>query len=156
MNGIKAFFANNWHSLLAVGILALVVYVIYRSGKKAGSGNYQVINDQGNIVTPTAEQQQTALNVATRIHDDLNSGSFFGLNFFSGTEFGLNNVTRDLSAYQEFATMGDALFAYTAQVYKHNYGTSIFADITAENSLSDGEGTPKYLILKKANTLNLS
>lgn len=152
MNKLKVFLANNWHTLLAVIALVVVVYLIYRSGKKAGSGNYTVIDDQGHITAPTAEQTQIALSIATRIHDDLSSGYAFGFNFFS-------SIGRDTDAYTIFAGMSDAMFAYTAQVYHDHFGTSIISDIKDESSLATGgigsSQSPKDLILEKANRLNI-
>jgi hypothetical protein len=137
---------------IGVAILAFVIWLIYYAGKKQGTGNVTVTDDQGNIVNPTPAQQQQANTIATRIHTDLNSGWLGGYNIWG-------NIGRDTQAYQEFAGMSDAMFSFTAQTYKTLFGSSIIADITAETSLPNdntlGTKTPKYLILEKANRLNI-
>lgn len=152
MNKVKQFFVNNWPALLSVLALLVVVYLIYYAGKKTGTGNTTVVDDQGNIVAPTAAQTAQAENIATRIRTDLNSGTFFGYNVWG-------NVGRDTAAYAEFANMSDSLFAFTAQTYRTKYGTSIIADIRDESSLPTGgigaSTSPKDLILQKADRLQI-
>lgn len=153
MDKLKALFVNYWPALLSVLLLAVVVYIIYRAGKKDGTGNYTVVDDQGNIVNPTPVQNQTAESIATRIHTDLNSGVFFGYNV-------LGSVGRDDEAYAILANMSDSLFALTADAYHRLYVTSLVADIKAETSLPTGgigtSSTPKDQILAKAARLNIN
>lgn len=153
MNGIKTFFSTNWQTLLAVLLLVLVVYLIYRSGKTAGTNNVSVVDDQGNPVNATPAQQAEAAQIAKRIYDDLNSGAIAGYNFFS-------SLGRDTEAYELFANMSDTMFAFTAQFYRAVYNSSIIEDIRNESSLATGgigsSQSPKDIILAKAQRLNLA
>lgn len=153
MQAIKTFFANNWTSLLAVLLLLVVVYLIYKAGQKKGSGNYTVIDDQGTVVAPTAAQTQLAETVATRIHNDINSGWVGGFNL-------LGSIGRDDEAYIQFANMSDTMFAYTATTYARLFTRSIITDIRDESSLPTGgigsSTTPKDQILAKAERLNIN
>lgn len=146
MNKVNELLGKYWHTLLALGVLALVIYLIYYYGKKAGSGNPVVVSDQGTILNPTQAQTDLANSIATRIHDDLNSG-LFGLDPF-GT------LGRDAAAYDAFAAMSDTMFAYTYARYRALFGSSIIGDIKAESSISGA--TTVNLIEDKANRLNLS
>lgn len=143
---ITKFLGKYWHTLLAVVALLVVIYLIYRAGKNAGSGNTVVVDDSGNIVNPTAAQTEQANTIATRIHTDLNGGPF-GYDPF-GT------LGRDAEAYDVFAAMSDTMFRLVYQRYKDTFGSSIIADIRAESSISGA--TTVNLILDKANRLNLA
>jgi len=153
MQALKTFFANNYTSLLAVLLLLVVVYLIYKAGQKKGSNNYTVIDDQGTIVTPSPVQTQLAETVATRIHNDLNSGWLGGYNV-------LGSIGRDDEAYIQFANMSDTMFAYTAATYGRLFARSIITDIRDESSLPTGgigsSTTPKDQILAKAQRLNIN
>lgn len=146
MNQVKAFLAKYWHTILALIIVAVVLYMVYRAGKKTGA-NVTVTDDTGNILNPTAEQTATANTIATRIHDDLNSGTVFGYNFF-GT------IGRDSEAYEILAQSSDSMFSYIYNRYRALFTTSLIADIKAESSISDA--TVVELILSRANRLQLT
>jgi len=142
MNKVKEFLSKYWHTLLAVVALLVVIYLIYWAGKKAGSGNPVVTDDQGNIVNPTPEQTATANTLATRIHEDLDGYDFFG------------TLGRDVDAYTLFSGLSDTMFTYVYQRYKAMFGSSIIADIREESSISGA--TIVDLIIDRANRLNLT
>lgn len=146
MNQVKMFLGKYWHTLLALVIVAIVLYLVYRAGKKTG-GNVTITDDLGNILNPTAEQTASANSIATRIHDDLNSGTLFGYNVW-GT------LGRDTEAYNALATASDTMFSYIYNRYRALFSSSLIADIKAESSIEGA--TTVNLILDKANRLQLT
>ena len=153
MQKIQNFLSKHGLIIFAILALLIVLYLIYAAGKKAGSGNPVVVDDNGAIVSPSPEQKAQATAIATRIHNDLDSGLLAGYNFFSA-------FSRDTEAYTILSTMSDSMFAFTVTTYHTLFNTSLLADITAESSLATGgvgsSQSPKDIILLKATRLNLS
>lgn len=149
---MNKFFATNWKWIAALVVIIVIIVAIYYFGKGKGSGNATVVDDSGNPISFTSAQKAEANEIASRIHEDLNSGWLAGYNI-------LGNIGRDDEAYLRFAQMSDTMFALTYQRYKETFGSSIIADIRDESSLPTGgigaAQSPKDLILDKADRLNL-
>ena len=112
MQKVKAFFINNWHILAAVVLLVIVIYLIYRAGKKAGAGP-TVISDTGAI---TQADRDKANSLAVRLKDDLG-----GL-----------NVGHDDAIYLELAQTSNTVFSLTFGAYRTLSGNSLTADINSD------------------------
>jgi hypothetical protein len=134
MNKITAFFTKNWHTLAAVVVLAIVVYLIYAAGKKANQ-QPNIISDTGTGPTQADIDKSNAL--AQRLKDDL-----------SGINFG-----HDDTIYNELIQSSNVVFALTLSKYKALTGASLIADINSDYfygwDVIDN-------IIAKANQLNLT
>jgi hypothetical protein len=132
MNKITAFFTKNWHTLAAVVVLAIVVYLIYRAGKNATPS---IISDTGTGPTQADIDKSNAL--AQRLKDDID-----GLNF-----------GHDDTIYNELIQSSNVVFALTLAKYKALTGASFIGDLNGEYfygwDVIDN-------IIAKANQLNLT
>lgn len=134
MNKVTAFFTNNWHSLLAVLLLLVVLYLVYRAGKKDAL-TPTILSDTGSGVTQADMDKANAL--AQRLKDDL-----------AGVNFG-----HDDTIYNELIQASNVVFALTLGKYKQLTGTSLIADLNSDYfygwDVIDN-------IIAKANNLNLN
>ncbi len=142
---MKEFIEKYWKYILAVIIVMIIIAVVYIWWGKKEENTIRVVDDRGNPVDFTAEERNTATAIAGRIHDDLNSGWFFGMNIWGV-------VGRDDEAYTTLATMSDAMFSLTCQIYQEKYKTSLITDLRAESSIGQQY---KDLILQKADKLKI-
>lgn len=134
MNAIKAFLARYWHTLIAVVVLAIAVYMVYRAGKKSNTPP-TIISDTGTQPTQADIDKSNAL--AQRLKDDLDGVSF----------------DHDDSIYNELIQSSNVVFALTLAKYKALTGTSLIADLNADYFY--GWDVTEN-ITAKANQLNLT
>lgn len=134
MTAIKAFFSRHWHTLLAVVVLAIAVYLVYRAGKKSNTSP-TIISDTGTQPTQADIDKSNAL--AQRLKDDLSGVSF----------------DHDDSIYNELIQSSNVVFALTLAKYKALTGTSLLADINSDYFYGWDVVSN---IIAKANQLNLT
>lgn len=135
MNALKIFFAKYWHALLALLLLIVVLYLVYRAGKKTGAVP-TIVSDTG--TGPTQADMDKSNSLAQRLKDDL---------------AGWNYAGHDDSIYNELIQSSNVVFALTLGKYKQLTGTGLIADINSDSfygwDVIDN-------IIAKANQLNLT
>jgi hypothetical protein len=110
MNQVKAFLGKYWHSLFALAVVALVIYLVYRAGKKSTP---VIVSDTGQLSQADIDK---STSLATRLKDDL-----------SGLNFG-----HDDTIYESLAQSSNTVFALTFATYRQLSGSSLAEDISGD------------------------
>jgi hypothetical protein len=140
-------FVKKYWVWITVAVVAVVLIIVFSVAWKKNKQQIAITDANGNPVNFTAAQTAEATELAKRLHDDLNSGFFFGYNIWG-------NIGRDADAYWAFSALSDSMFAYVCQIYQKEYNRSLIADIRSESSLPTD--TYVKVILAKADKLNIA
>lgn len=110
-----------WIAGIALLLVVLVAWLIYRYGKKAGETNaLPPIPGESTVQPLTAEERQAIKSLFDRLNADINDTPIF--------------TPRDSAAYYEYEKASDRIFVGVSNLYKSETSRNIFADMASEIS----------------------
>lgn len=123
------------YQIAATVVVVVIIAVLWYWWKKKDQTTIEIVDDNGNPVTPNNADLQKAASIAQRLFNTIDGVTF----------------SQDWDAYQELSEQSNTVFALTFKTYQEKYNRSLLTDIQGEWAWSNIIN----IIVNRATALNL-